>query len=69
MKLGLDNVFQIPGTMGPEKCKFSRKWLKTMIFSSFLQKSAKPDFFWEIGLSQFQALIVPQLHAKKLRNR
>ena len=56
---GLDAVFQISETIGPEKCWFSRERPKTMIFSSLLQKSAEPDFFWEIGLSQFRALIVP----------
>ena len=35
-----------------------------MIFSSLLQKSAEPAFFWEIGLSQFRATIVKKLSAK-----
>ena len=69
MKVGLDNVFQIPVTIDPEKSRFSGEGQKTMIFSSLLQKSAEPDFFWEIGLSQFRASIVKKLCAKNKENR
>ena len=53
VKLDLDNVFQIPETIGPEKCWFSR---------------TRP-IFWEIGLSQFRAIIVKKLCAKNNKNR
>ena len=69
MKVGLDNVFQIPVTIDPEKCRYSKEGPKTMIFSSLLQKSAEPVFFWEIGLSQFRASIVKKLCAKNKENR
>ena len=69
MKVGLDNVFQIPVTIDREKYQFSKEGQKTMIFSSLLQKSAEPDFFWEIGLSQYRAIILKKLHAKNKGNR
>ena len=69
MKVGLDNVFQVPVTRDPEKCWFSREGRKTMIFSSLLQKSAEREFFLEIGLRQFRASIEKKLCAKNKENR
>ena len=64
VKVGLDIVFQIPETIGPEQFPFSREWQKTMILAVFC-KSAKLDFFVE--KNQFRALLVSQHHAKKQR--
>ena len=69
VKVVLTIVFQNLKTICPKKILFLRKWLKWLIFSSFLQKSAEPDFFSEIGLSQFRATIVKKLRAKNNENR
>ena len=45
------------------------QFLRCQIYQFFFGKISQTRFFLKIGLCQFQALIVPQLHAKKLKNR